>query len=44
MGDNRIRSEDSRIHGPFKESELVGKDVLVFFPFNEFQYVHNTGD
>ena len=44
MGDNRIRSEDSRIHGPFKESELVGKDVLVLFPFNEFQYVHNTGD
>lgn len=44
MGDNRIRSEDSRIHGPFKESELVGKDVLVFFPFDEFQYVHNTGD
>lgn len=42
MGDNRIRSEDSRVHGPFKQSELVGKDVLVFFPFNEFQYVHNT--
>lgn len=44
MGDNRIRSEDSRIHGPFKESELVGKDVLVIFPFDEFQYVHNTGE
>lgn len=44
MGDNRIRSEDSRVHGPFKQSELVGKDVLVFFPFNEFQYVHNTGE
>lgn len=44
MGDNRIRSEDSRIHGPFKESELVGKDVLIIFPFDEFQYVHNTGE
>ncbi len=41
MGDNRIRSEDSRIHGPFKKSELVGKDVFVFWPFEDFEYVKN---
>lgn len=41
MGDNRIRSEDSRIHGPFKKSELVGKDVLVFWPLEDFEYVKN---
>lgn len=39
MGDNRSRSEDSRIHGPFKESELVGKDVLILYPFDEMKYV-----
>lgn len=43
MGDNRVRSEDSRMHGPFKESELVGKDVLILFPFNELKYVHHDG-
>ena len=44
MGDNRIRSEDSRMHGPFHSRELIGKDVLVLYPFGEIQYVHNTGD
>lgn len=44
MGDNRIRSEDSRIHGPFHARELIGKDVLILYPFDQIQYVHNTGD
>ncbi len=44
MGDNRPRSEDSRIHGPFKESELVGKDVLVVYPFDEMKYVRYSED
>ena len=39
MGDNRPRSEDSRIHGPFKESELVGKDVMILYPLDEMKYV-----
>lgn len=44
MGDNRVRSEDSRVHGPFKEEELVGKDVVILFPFDEIKIVHNDGD
>lgn len=44
MGDNRPRSEDSRIHGPFKESELIGKDVLIIYPFDEMKYVRNSED
>lgn len=44
MGDNRIRSEDSRVHGPFKEDELVGKDAVILFPFNEMKYVHYSED
>ena len=39
MGDNRPRSEDSRIHGPFKDSELVGKDVMILYPLDEMKYV-----
>lgn len=41
MGDNRPRSEDSRVHGPFKRSEIIGKDALVIFPFNEIKVVRN---
>lgn len=44
MGDNRIRSEDSRIHGPFSEEELVGKDALILFPFDEMGIVSNSGE
>lgn len=44
MGDNRIRSEDSRIHGPFTEEELVGKDALILFPFDEMGIVSNSGE
>lgn len=44
MGDNRIRSEDSRIHGPFTEEELVGKDALILFPFSEMGLVTNDGE
>lgn len=42
MGDNRYRSEDSRVHGPFKESEITGKDTLILFPFNKFKLIRNT--
>lgn len=44
MGDNRYRSEDSRVHGPFKESEIVGKDVFILYPFNKIKMVRNTGE
>lgn len=41
MGDNRVRSEDSRRHGPFQKNEIIGKDVFVFFPFQQMKYIHD---
>lgn len=41
MGDNRIVSLDSREAGPFKENEIIGKDVYVIFPFDEIKMVRN---
>lgn len=42
MGDNRILSEDSRAHGPFKGKDIIGKDALIIFPFKNWRYVNNT--
>lgn len=41
MGDNRYRSEDSRVHGAFKESEITGKDAVILFPFNKIKVIRN---
>lgn len=41
MGDNRIVSMDSRRVGPFKEKDIIGKDVYVIFPLNEMKLVRN---
>lgn len=43
MGDNRINSSDSRVVGPFKGEDIVGKDVYVLYPFNNMQIVGNGG-
>ncbi|OQY40543.1 MAG: signal peptidase I [Spirochaetaceae bacterium 4572_7] len=34
MGDNRDNSRDGRYFGPIKESEVLGKVTLRFWPFN----------
>lgn len=44
MGDNRILSLDSRVVGPFKGEDIIGKDVYVFYPFNEMKIVGNGGN
>ena len=36
LGDNRNISKDSRIIGPVKESNIIGKVDLVLFPFSKF--------
>lgn len=41
MGDNRLLSHDSRAVGPFKGEDIIGKDVYVFYPFNEMKIVGN---
>lgn len=36
VGDNRNNSTDSRIIGPIKKSDVVGKASIIIFPFNKF--------
>lgn len=36
LGDNRNISKDSRIIGPVKERDIIGKVNLVLFPFSKF--------
>lgn len=35
LGDNRTNSTDSRDFGPIKKEEIVGKAVMVYYPFSE---------
>ncbi len=35
MGDNREHSTDSRVFGTVSESEIYGRVILRFYPFNE---------
>jgi len=37
-GDNRPSSLDSRDSGPYKKSQILAKDFLVLYPFEEFGY------
>ncbi len=41
LGDNRVVSYDSRAVGPFHKDDLVGKDVYVFYPFQNMKMVRN---
>jgi signal peptidase I len=36
LGDNRISSSDSRIYGPIKSKQIVGKAVLKYWPLRSF--------
>ena len=40
MGDNRPYSLDSRSEmGPFHRNDIISKDILIFYPFNELKYL-----
>lgn len=39
MGDNRLRSTDSRELGPFTIEDIVGMKGLVVFPFDSIQWI-----
>ena len=37
LGDNRAASKDSRMIGPVKKEQILGKTRLVIFPFNKIR-------
>ena len=39
MGDNRNRSSDSRVFGPIKESEIIGRAILRIWPVNRLGFL-----
>lgn len=39
LGDDRLSALDSRVWGPVKKSSIVGKALLVYFPFNKFKLI-----
>ena len=39
LGDNRIKSSDSRVFGTFKYSSILGKEGMIVFPFNRIKWL-----
>lgn len=39
LGDNRLRSSDSRTLGTFKYSDIIGKEGIVIFPLKNMKFV-----
>ncbi|MBQ9281547.1 MAG: signal peptidase I [Treponema sp.] len=37
LGDDRLSSSDSRIWGPVNKSEIIGKVLMLYFPFSKFK-------
>lgn len=40
MGDNSFHSSDSRDWGPVPEKKLIGKALMVLFPFGRTKFIH----
>jgi signal peptidase I len=43
IGDNRPRSSDSRYWGPVPEENLLGRALVVFWPFNRMKKIESYG-
>jgi signal peptidase I len=41
MGDNRVNSSDSRSFGPIARQDIIGRVVMVFYPFNSIHLLPN---
>ena len=39
LSDDRLAAEDSRLWGQIKQSEIVGKAFLCYFPFNKMKFL-----
>ena len=41
LGDNRYNSMDSRLIGPIKIDDIMGKVLFRFYPFNKFSFLND---
>ncbi|CZQ81578.1 signal peptidase I [Trichococcus ilyis] len=41
LGDNRVRSRDSRIFGFVAQADVAGKAAMVYYPFEDFGLIGN---
>lgn len=39
LGDDRLSAGDSRVWGPVKQSAIVGKALVLYFPFSKFKFL-----
>ena len=39
LGDDRLSASDSRVWGPVKHKNIIGKALLLYFPFNKFKFL-----
>ena len=39
LGDNRLHSTDSRALGAFKYDDIIGKNGMIVFPFNDMDFI-----
>lgn len=41
LGDNRVRSRDSRIFGFVLQADIAGKAAMVYYPIEDFGFIEN---
>ncbi|WP_320164908.1 signal peptidase I [uncultured Trichococcus sp.] len=41
LGDNRVRSRDSRIFGFVAQADIAGKASMVYYPLDDFGFIEN---
>ena len=39
LGDNRLRSTDSRVLGCFSFDDVLGKQGMILYPFSDIQWI-----
>lgn len=39
LGDDRLSAADSRVWGPVKHSQILGKALVLYFPFSKFKFL-----